>query len=146
MRGQRFVSLGAVSTAAISLLSVCAAQAAAPVVSNVRAAQRSGTQVEDITYDLADADSSALTVSVAVNKATPSITTPPTASAITYGQALSASTLSGGAASVPGGFQGRKQPGDTGPDHQEIAGDAFVAVRGCVIHGISCRRRDCPGG
>ena len=67
MRGQRFVSLGAVSTAAILLVAVCAAQAAAPVVSNVRAAQRSGTQVVDITYDLADADSSALKVSVAIS-------------------------------------------------------------------------------
>jgi len=41
--------------------------AAAPVVSNVRAAQRAGTKVVDIYYDVADADSSALTVSVAVS-------------------------------------------------------------------------------
>jgi hypothetical protein len=38
------------------------------------------------------------------NRATPTVTTPPTATGITYGQALSASTLSGGSASVPGGF------------------------------------------
>jgi hypothetical protein len=37
-------------------------------------------------------------------KFTPQITAWPTASAITYGQALSASTLSGGSASVPGTF------------------------------------------
>jgi formylglycine-generating enzyme required for sulfatase activity len=42
-------------------------QAAAPVVSNVRATQRAGTQLVDIYYDLADPDSSALTVSVAVS-------------------------------------------------------------------------------
>ena len=39
-----------------------------------------------------------------VSKATPSVTTWPTASAITSGQALSASTLTGGNASVAGGF------------------------------------------
>ncbi|MEI6394646.1 MAG: MBG domain-containing protein, partial [Verrucomicrobiota bacterium] len=39
-----------------------------------------------------------------VNHATPSVTLWPTASAITVGQALSSSSLSGGAASVPGGF------------------------------------------
>ena len=43
-------------------------------------------------------------VDVVVNRATPSITTQPTASDITHGQALSASTLSGGAGSVPGSF------------------------------------------
>ncbi len=37
-------------------------------------------------------------------KATPTITTAPTASAITYGQTLASSTLSGGAASVAGTF------------------------------------------
>ena len=44
-----------------------AASAAAPTVSNVRASQRAGTQLVDVYYDLADADSSALTVSVAVS-------------------------------------------------------------------------------
>ncbi|MCX6924145.1 MAG: formylglycine-generating enzyme family protein [Verrucomicrobia bacterium] len=48
-------------------MAVFGAQAAAPVVSNVRAAQRSGTQVVDITYDLADPDTSALKVSVAIS-------------------------------------------------------------------------------
>ncbi len=43
------------------------ALAAAPVVSNVRAVQRAGTASVDIYYDLADADSSVLTVSVAVS-------------------------------------------------------------------------------
>ena len=44
-----------------------AAAGAAPVVSNVRAAQRPGTAYVDITYDLADADSSSLTVTVGVS-------------------------------------------------------------------------------
>jgi len=43
-------------------------------------------------------------VSVTVNPATPSVITWPTATAITYGQTLAASTLSGGSASVPGSF------------------------------------------
>ncbi len=41
--------------------------AAAPVVSNVRSAQRAGTQLVDVDYDLADADSATLTVSMAVS-------------------------------------------------------------------------------
>ena len=44
------------------------------------------------------------TVYVQVSKSTPTITTPPTASAITYGQTLSSSTLTGGVASVAGVF------------------------------------------
>jgi len=44
------------------------------------------------------------TVSVTVNQPAPTVTTLPTASAITYGQTLAASTLTGGAASVPGSF------------------------------------------
>ena len=43
-------------------------------------------------------------VAVTVDKATPTITTPPTASAITAGQTLASSTLSGGVASVEGTF------------------------------------------
>jgi len=44
------------------------------------------------------------TANVTVNKATPNIHTPPTASSIIYGQTLAASTLTGGAASEPGTF------------------------------------------
>ncbi|HET7103064.1 MAG TPA: Ig-like domain-containing protein, partial [Terracidiphilus sp.] len=39
-----------------------------------------------------------------VNRATPTVTSWPTASSITYGQTLASSTLSGGSASVPGSF------------------------------------------
>ncbi len=42
--------------------------------------------------------------SITVNQATPTITTAPTASAITYGQTLASSTLSGGVGSVAGTF------------------------------------------
>ena len=41
---------------------------------------------------------------VIINKATPTVTALPTASAISYGQTLADSTLSGGSASVPGTF------------------------------------------
>ena len=43
-------------------------------------------------------------LSLSIAKATPTITTPPTASAITVGQTLASSSLSGGAASVSGSF------------------------------------------
>jgi formylglycine-generating enzyme required for sulfatase activity len=44
-----------------------AAAGAPPVVSNVRSAQRSGTKLVDIYYDLADSDSATLAASVAVS-------------------------------------------------------------------------------
>jgi hypothetical protein len=44
------------------------------------------------------------TVTVTRNKATPSVTTWPTASAITYGQTLASSTLSGGSSTPAGSF------------------------------------------
>lgn len=44
-----------------------AAHAAAPVVSNVRAAQRPGMKLVDIYYDLADADSATVTVAIALS-------------------------------------------------------------------------------
>jgi hypothetical protein len=52
--------------------------------------------------DYAASTSSALTQTV--NKATPNVTTWPTATAITYGQTLASSTLSGGAATPTGNF------------------------------------------
>jgi hypothetical protein len=66
-----------------------------------------GSISESVTFTPTDAnDYYTLTtnVNVTVNKATPTITTAPTATAIVYGQTISASTLSGGAASVPGTF------------------------------------------
>jgi len=52
--------------------------------------------------DTTDYTTQTTTVSVTVNKATPTISVWPTPSAITYGAALSTSTLTGGSASVPG--------------------------------------------
>ena len=66
-----------------------------------------GTVNQNVTFtptDIANYSAVSGTVSVTVNKATPTVTTWPTATAITYGQALSASTLSGGSASVAGSF------------------------------------------
>jgi hypothetical protein len=66
-----------------------------------------GTADQSVTFTPTDAAMYAavvFNVSVTVNKAAPAITTPPTASAITYGQALSNSVLSGGEASEPGTF------------------------------------------
>jgi len=57
--------------ALLCLLLLCggnyAAAGVAPVVSNVRAAQRPGAKLVDIYYDLADSDSATLVVSVAVS-------------------------------------------------------------------------------
>jgi len=57
-----------------------------------------------VVSDTAGNVSQTLTRTVQVVKATPSITAVPTASAITLGQTLGNSTLSGGLASVPGSF------------------------------------------
>jgi hypothetical protein len=66
-----------------------------------------GTASYSVTFtptDTTDYTTATTTVSVLTNKATPTITTAPTASAITEGQTLASSTLSGGLASVPGTF------------------------------------------
>ena len=66
-----------------------------------------GTASQSVTFTPTDAsDYSTLTgtASVTVNKATPSVTTWPTASSITYGQTLASSTLSGGASTPVGSF------------------------------------------
>jgi hypothetical protein len=66
-----------------------------------------GTQTLSVTLtptDTADYNSATATVQLVVNKATPTVSVWPTASAITYGQTLASSTLSGGTASVGGSF------------------------------------------
>ncbi len=66
-----------------------------------------GTTSESVTFtatDAADYNTVAGSANVTVNKATPTVTAWPTASAITYGQTLASSTLSGGSASVGGAF------------------------------------------
>jgi hypothetical protein len=70
-------------------------------------APKAGTALQSVTYtptDTTNYNSSSSTVSVTVNKADPSVTAWPVASAITYGQTLAASTLSGGAATPAGTF------------------------------------------
>jgi alpha-tubulin suppressor-like RCC1 family protein len=74
---------------------------------NSNTAPDTGTTTQNFVFtpnDTANYTSTTGTVSVTVNKATPTVTTPPIASAITYGQSLSHSTLDGGIASVAGTF------------------------------------------
>jgi len=66
-----------------------------------------GTQTLSVTLtptDTADYNTATATVQLVVNQATPTVSVWPTASAITYGQTLASSTLSGGTASVGGSF------------------------------------------
>ena len=69
-----------------------------------------GNDSESVTFtptDTTDYTTAQASVQIVVNpaaKTTPTISAVPTASAITSGQALSASTLTGGTASVPGSF------------------------------------------
>jgi hypothetical protein len=67
-----------------------------------------GTSSQSVTFTPADTtDYSTVTGQVSVtvnNQATPTVSAWPSASAITYGQTLASSTLSGGTASVPGSF------------------------------------------
>jgi alpha-L-arabinofuranosidase len=66
-----------------------------------------GSPSEGVTFtptDTTDYNTVAGSVGVTVNKATPTVSAWPTVSAITYGQTLASSTLSGGTASVPGAF------------------------------------------
>ena len=70
-------------------------------------APSAGTQSESVTFtpsDTTDYNTVTGSVSVTVNKATPTVSAWPTASAITTGQTLASSTLTGGTASVSGTF------------------------------------------
>ena len=60
-------SVHTVALMAFALVGCVAAQAAAPVVSNVRASQRAGVKDVDIFYDLTDPDSTSLTVWILVS-------------------------------------------------------------------------------
>jgi hypothetical protein len=66
-----------------------------------------GTAPQSVTFTPSDAlnyQTATTSVNVTVSMATPVITVRPVATDITYGQTLASSTLSGGAASVPGSF------------------------------------------
>ena len=74
---------------------------------NPNATPSTGISSQSVTFtpnDSINYSSTTVDISVTVNKSTPSITNNPTASAITYGQKLSESTLSSGSASTPGTF------------------------------------------
>jgi hypothetical protein len=69
--------------------------------------ETAGTHTLSVTFtptDTADYNSATASVTLTVNKAAPTVSTWPTASAITYGQTLASSTLSGGSGSVGGSF------------------------------------------
>ena len=66
-----------------------------------------GTASQSVTFTPTDTNnfsSASISVDVVVNKATPIVSVAPTASAITFGQTLASSNLTGGTASVPGTF------------------------------------------
>lgn len=67
MKSEGDSRLGQALLAAVLLGCTSTLFAVGPTVSNVRASQRAGTQLVDVYYDLADPDSSTLTVSVAVS-------------------------------------------------------------------------------
>ena len=70
-------------------------------------APNTGTAMQSVTYtptDTANYNTASSTVSVTVNKGSPSVTAWPVTSAISYGQTLAASTLSGGSATPAGTF------------------------------------------
>ncbi len=88
-------------------------------------APSAGTASQGVTFtpdDGTDYTTAAATTPVTVNKATPTVSVPPSASAITYGQTLAASTLSGGSASTAGTFA------FTAPATAPVAGTASQAV------------------
>ncbi|OGW34314.1 MAG: hypothetical protein A2X58_11960, partial [Nitrospirae bacterium GWC2_56_14] len=71
------------------------------------AAPDAGTAAQSVTFtptDTTNYNTTTGSIDVTVSKADPIVTTWPTASAITYGQTLASSTLSGGTASIPGTF------------------------------------------
>ena len=77
----------------------------------------SGTTQYAVTFLPNDSEhyaASTAQVTLAVNKATPLVISAPTASAITYGQTLSQSALSGGVTNTPGSFAWTN--GSTAPD------------------------------
>src|ERR1019366_3948879 len=66
-----------------------------------------GTSSQSVTFtptDTADYNTVTGSVTVTVSKATATVSVCPTAGALTYGQTLASSTLTGGTGSVPGTF------------------------------------------
>ncbi len=74
---------------------------------NPNTAPDTGMTIQNFVFtpnDRTNYSSTTGTLSITADKATPTVTSPPSASTITYGQALSESTLYGGEASVAGTF------------------------------------------
>lgn len=83
-----------------------------------------GTQTLSVTFtptDTTDYNTATGSVQLVVNKATPTITTWPTASAITYGAALSTSTLTGGVATGTFAWTAPSTVPAVGTDSESVA-------------------------
>ena len=118
-------------------------------------APATGTLSESVTFsptDTTDYNIVTGSVSVTVNKATPTVTAWPTSNAITYGQTLASSTLSGGTASVPGSFawttpatvppigttsQSVSFTATDATDYNAVAGFASVSVSPAVVYTLA---------
>ena len=93
-----------------------------------------GTALQSVTFTPTDAVNYATvsgTASVLVNQATPTVSTWPTATDISYGQTLASSILSGGAASVAGTFA------FTNPSTAPAAGTASQSVTFTPTDGVN---------
>jgi len=93
--------------ASSSLTGGAASVAGAFAYSTPTAAPATGTTSYNVTFtptDTANYNTTNFNVSVTTNKATPTVTSTPVASSISYRQKLEDSDLTGGAATVPGAF------------------------------------------
>lgn len=92
------------STFSVTNLTIPLAQFVSPATISVRLTGAAAGSPSGSVAVTSGALSGSVNVSGVVSKATPSITASPTATAITFGQTLGSSSLSGGSASEPGTF------------------------------------------
>ena len=93
--------------------------------------------------DSTNYDSAAITVTVRIEKATPTVSTIPAAAELTYGQCLSESSLSGGVAGIPGTFawtDGSIKPGVSDSNSSEY-GVTFTPSDETNYNTASCKVR-----
>lgn len=93
--------------------------------------------------DSTNYDSAAITVTVTIEKATPTVSTIPAAAELTYGQCLSESSLSGGVAGIPGTFawtDGSIKPGVSDSNSSEY-GVTFTPSDETNYNTASCKVR-----
>lgn len=93
--------------------------------------------------DSTNYDSAAITVTVRIEKATPTVSTIPAAAELTYGQCLSESSLSGGVAGIPGTFawtDGSIKPGVSDSNSSEY-GITFTPSDETNYNTASCKVR-----